>query len=509
MQKFPKIISYLEAHRPDVFELFNSLGMQADLNPKQKSAVTFLCPDAALCAKIRAVIEGPNPEDATDMLASLILTELYTSPSSMADGGVRTHLGKLLPVARIGSKDVKLAGGATVTPVLDPPFIPFSRKGVAKRDNMAIWNYNGEMWDYVNAEDADRAVPKKVVQENQGGNRQAGGNVAGARKQLIKSVQMAATQYYATNSAQFVECDGVVNPFVRASACILSNLRGDMKALSEVMPFIFTPSRAITFYALTMLVDEHVLGVCHNWQDSKTYDMNSIHSCVEEWMEFCATETPKPVLSTKDGQMQFYNCVLRLISDTPKSNLIHKKEMQTLETFAQSNKLVNFAGVLGKFSADAVRSAPNVFKLVNFASYQLVVALEEVTGCGKPQIIAQVLNDIAKYFSGSREAVAARVEGIESYDKMSNEFSNEDWQFVKRSRFCNSLLWSLPMHKDVAQYYCDKLTDETETNTVLRKAKNTNVSGSSEIALSSQTRSELREYLRLKGTKTDNYKDLL
>ena len=374
---------------------------------------------------------------------------------------------------------------------------------------MAIWNYNGEMWDYVNAEDADRAVPKKVVQENQGGNRQVGGGAAGARKQLIKSVQMVATQYYATNSAQFVECDGVVNPFVRASACILSNLRGDMKALSEVMPFIFTPSRAITFYALTMLVDEHVLGVCHNWQDSKTYDMNSIHSCVEEWMEFCATETPKPVLSTKDGQTQFYNCVLRLISDTPKSNLIHKKEMQTLETFAQSNKLVNLAGVLGKFSADAVRSAPNVFKLVNFASYQLVVALEEVTGCGKPQIIAQVLNDIAKYFSGSREAVAARVEGIESYDKMSNEFSNEDWQFVKRSRFCNSLLWSLPMHKDVAQYYCDKLTDETEPNTVLRKAKNTNVSGSSEIALSSQTRSELREYLRLKGTKTDNYKDLL
>lgn len=505
MQKFPKIISYLEYFRPDVFDLFNSLGMQGDLNPKQKGSITFLCPDAELTKQIKQVIEGETPEDATDMLASLILTELYTSPSSMVDGGVKTHLGRLLPVKRIGSKDVTLANGAVISPTIDPPFVPFARKGAVKRDNMAIWQYSGPMWDYANAEHADNAKPKKVAPPPSGS---VSGSKVGARKRLVKVVQAAAAQYYAENSYEYVQHDGVKNPFIRASACILSNIRGDMQTVSQVIPFICTPSRVITFYALVGLVDEEVLSNCNNWQNARSpYDMNLINSCIEEWMEFTAQETPKPLLSTREGQTQFYNTVARFIKDTPKSNLIHKKEMQAIDTLISSNKFANLTNVLSKGSHDAVHASPNMFKLVNFASYQIIAQLDEITGSGNRQSVQELLTEIDRYYLGTREAIAARVEGLESYDKMSNEFNNDDWQFMKRNRFCQSLLWSLPMQREVGAYFTEKLADESSV--VLSKAQASNIVGSNDIGISNSTRNELREYLRLKGQTPDSIKDLL
>jgi hypothetical protein len=504
MQKFPKIISYLEAHRPDVFELFNTLGMHGDLNPKRAGSITFLCPDAALAAEIKAVIEGPNPENATDMLASLILTDLYGSPSDMTDGNVRTHLGKLLPVKRIGSKDVSLTNGALVSPHIDPPFIPFSRKAAAKRDNMAVWMYSGPMWDYENGESADAVKPKKAVVAAP----TLIGSKTGARKRLTKVVVGAAAQYYSVNTPAFVIKDGVNNPFIRASACILSNLRGDMVAMARVMPFIFAPCRAIMFYALVTLVDEEILNSCSNWQNARSpYDMNLINSCLDEWMEFTASENPKPVLATKEGQMAFFLTLARFIKDTPKSNLIHKKEMQAIDQVITSNKFVNLGGLLSKGSAVAVRELPNMFKLVNFASYELVGQLDEVTGEGDVDAVALVLREFDRYYGGTKEAIAARVEGHESYDKMSNEFSNEDWQHVKRARFCNSLLWSLPMHRDVAVGLLEKMGEED--NIVSRKANSSNVIGAAEVGISNSTRSELREYLRTKGGNHDALKDLL
>lgn len=504
MQKFPKIISYLEQYRPDVFELFNNLGMQGDLNPKQKGSITFLCPSAELCENIKTVIEGPNPEDATDMLASLILTDLYTSPSNMSDGNVRTHLGKVLPIQRIGSRDIKLKNGASISPHIEPPFIPFARKGVAKRDNMAIWNYVGEMWDYENAEYADSNKPKKIVKSQN----ITGGSKAGTRKRLVKVVQAAASQYYCTNSNEFVGNDGVENPFIRASACILSNIRTDMQQVSEVMPFIFSPCRAIMFYSLATLVDENTLSYCNNWQNPNTpYDMNLINSVIDDYMDFSSSENPQSLMSTKEGQKQCYKTIVRLINDTPKSNLIHKKELQAIDKLINSNKLVNLQNVFSNVSHSAVRKHPNLFKLVNFASYQLVLQLEEATGSNDMQSINSILSSFNQYYTGSREAIAARVEGLESYDKMSNEFSNDDWQYVKRNRFCQSLLWSLPMHREVAAYFVEKLGDTN--NAVSRKANYSNVVGSNDVSLSKSTRSELREYMRLKGKTPENLKDLM
>jgi hypothetical protein len=504
MQKFPKIISYLEQHREDVFALFDRLGMQGDLNPKRGGSITFLCPSAELAAEISGVIEGPNPENATDMLASLILTDLYTSPSSMTEGDVRTHLGRVLPVKRIGSQGVTLANGAVISPNIVPPFIPFERKGNAKRDNIAIWSYIGAMWDYESAPLADGGKTKKTAQTGGGPAKKQPNFVSGvkdgARKRLVKAVIVAAASYYASTTQLGVMKDGVNNPFIRASACILSNMRGDMPAMTRVMPFIFTPCRASTFFALLALVDDETIAGCSNWQNLRTpYDSNLIVSCMEEWMEFTQGEDPKPTLATREGQELFYHHLSRIIKDTPKSNLIHKKEMQVIDQLITSNKLGQLSGVLSRGAHESVRTNANLFKLVNFGNFELVGQLNEATGGKDPKQVMEILKEYDRYYLGTQETLAARIEGHESYDRMSNEFGNAGWQDIKRARFTQSLLCSLPMHRDVAARLAEKYAEEDHCVKIKAEAANITGAATTDLGLSSSTRNELREYMRARG----------
>lgn len=494
MQKFPKIISYLEVHRPDVFELFDLLGMHADLNPKNGGSITFLCPSAKLTEKIKEVINGPEPENATDMIGALILTDLYLTSSDMIDVEVRTHTGKVLPVKRIGSSEVVLNNNAVLRTNVDPPFIPFDRKGTVKRKNMSVWNYEGEMYDYENASLADDSnkvkkptQPKPQVKVPEG-----------IRKRFIKSVFNAAVPYYAVNSNEFIQKDGVNNPFVRAMACILSVTRNDFVQLSRVMPFIHNPCRAVSFYALVTLTSDEVLAQTGNWSNNKApYDYNTITACMDEWMVSSINEEPKPFLASKEGQDHFYNFLLRFIKDTPKSNLIHKKETQTIDNFISSNRIANLQNILPKLSAQSVRENPSLFKIANYVSFELVNQLEEETGGENKNAVSEALKEIERYFTGSKETLTARVEGHESYDARSTEFANESWQHVKRLRFTNSLLTSLPMHFDVANKFCGK---ELPEETVVKiKCESSAVTGSNDVNLSSTTRNELKEFLRRGG----------
>jgi hypothetical protein len=150
MNKFPRISNYLEARHPKVYELIENLAMQGSLSPRRGGGITFLLPDTALVNKINKLIESDSPEDATDIVSSLIITEYLPTVKEFAamKDDIPTLLGKKLVVKAVGSSKVDLDGGAALTP--DTGFKPFGRVGNAQRGNMAVWELKGEV-EYKNA----------------------------------------------------------------------------------------------------------------------------------------------------------------------------------------------------------------------------------------------------------------------------------------------------------------------------------------------------------------------
>ena len=85
MKKFPRIIDYLEAHHKDIYDLIDDLAMHGALTPKRGGSITFLIPDKKYIAKIRKSIESDKPEEATDMIGSLILLDLFETANDFAE----------------------------------------------------------------------------------------------------------------------------------------------------------------------------------------------------------------------------------------------------------------------------------------------------------------------------------------------------------------------------------------------------------------------------------------
>lgn len=150
MKKFPRILDYLEVHRKDVYSLIDDLAMHGSLTPKRGGSLTFLIPDTAYVTKIKKTIESDKPEDATDMIASLIIVDLYANSGDFQTKGddVPNLLGKKISVTKVTDKAIEIKSGV-LTAV--PAFKPFDRQGNSKRGNLAVWDLKGTV-DYEGAE---------------------------------------------------------------------------------------------------------------------------------------------------------------------------------------------------------------------------------------------------------------------------------------------------------------------------------------------------------------------
>ncbi len=162
MTKFPKIMDFLEVHHKDVYDIICDLSLEHSLIPRRGGGITFLLPDSAYIKKIRKQTDGDDPEEATDMIYSLIISDNLPDAASWREikDDIPNLLGKKIKVHSISDSKITLneKGNASIT--LCPKFKSFSRSGHSKRNNMSVWNLSGEI-DYHNAETSTRAFEPK------------------------------------------------------------------------------------------------------------------------------------------------------------------------------------------------------------------------------------------------------------------------------------------------------------------------------------------------------------
>lgn len=155
MKKFPRILDFLEAYYKDVYDIIDDLAMHGALTPKRGGSITFLNPDKKYITKIRKMIESDNPEEATDMVSSLILLDLFESPSDFSEkqDDIPNMLGKKVTIKGISGNKVMIDDGELT---INTEFKPFERQGSSKRGNLAVWDLKGE----VRYEEAPKATFK-------------------------------------------------------------------------------------------------------------------------------------------------------------------------------------------------------------------------------------------------------------------------------------------------------------------------------------------------------------
>lgn len=144
MKKFPLILKYLEAFHKDIYDLFDDLGMEGALIPKRNGAITFLLPSKTYITKIRKSIESDNPEEATDMLLSLIIPDYLDSTAAFTEkqDDIPNLLGKKITIKGVSGNKVAIDDGDLT---IDSDFRGFERQGNRKRGNLAVWELKGEV----------------------------------------------------------------------------------------------------------------------------------------------------------------------------------------------------------------------------------------------------------------------------------------------------------------------------------------------------------------------------
>lgn len=173
MKKYPRILDYLEARDKEMYDIFDDLAMHGALTPRKGGAITFLNPDSAYRKEIRKIIESDEPEVATEMVSSCILTDLFETPADFQakQDDIPTLFGTRLLVKKVGPSGVEIEDGSLT---LDKEFRPFTRSGSAKRGNLAVWSLKGKV-KYAGAPKATYKHLKngKVEHKTEGGNDQS------------------------------------------------------------------------------------------------------------------------------------------------------------------------------------------------------------------------------------------------------------------------------------------------------------------------------------------------
>jgi hypothetical protein len=180
MKKYPSISSYLSAKHPEVYKLMEEVGMLGALVPKGKHAITFLLPDANYQKEIRAIENSNEPEEATDIFASLILLDLFQNVDDFKSksSNIPNLLMKKVTVKSASGSKVLIDNGELT---LDTDFVPLERSGLSVRGNLAVWKLTGKV-EYKNAEPAK--FPERTTGHSE---KKKGGHYESSKLCLLKN----------------------------------------------------------------------------------------------------------------------------------------------------------------------------------------------------------------------------------------------------------------------------------------------------------------------------------
>jgi len=134
LQKYGRIIKYIEDYYTDLYEIINNLGIFNSFTPRKGGGVTFIIPNDSCLEKLMEETYGSKPENAANILKSMILlvTLKDTSDWDKMRDDIPNLLDQKLKVKKISANGVLLENGATLK--LDTNF-----QTMESRQNMAVW----------------------------------------------------------------------------------------------------------------------------------------------------------------------------------------------------------------------------------------------------------------------------------------------------------------------------------------------------------------------------------
>jgi hypothetical protein len=501
MKKFPRVIDYLEAHHKDIYDLFDDLAMHSALTPRRGGSITFLLPDTAVVSQIRKAIESDRPEDATDMLSALILTDLFESPSDFQEkqDDIPNLLGKRLVVKGVSGSKVTLESGELV---VDPKFKPFERQGTARRGNLAVWLLKGKV-DHENAPAATHKYAKLPPKPKKGGNE------ASELVQIIKNTLRDEVECVA---AGVRDQTGFKSPMLNAVARLLRVFQSNAQFADECQKAkaLLTKQPVIDFYLLFHNPDVfHPARVLQAWKLGVDNDSN-----VDTIRNFHNVAVPGAAAVLTPQGLAEANRVRDEVRNQTSMNIKTANNIVKLyDDWDQTNKLVSVNGVVNNVFPE---SLANLFRLrkgmhlaldeFKFYAYSALQQIRSSPADDTAEARALRAKEYANLFSSIHECypkLGAR--GVSLL--LTPLLDKNDVQFVQR--FWNTFGLSLPScceaeltdrvvrGGDEDCDTCDLENIDAELEQDLAKFSNC------ELSLSPCTVAELKSYMKRHGKLPD------
>lgn len=279
MKKYPSILSYLEAHYPDVFQLIEDLGMYSVLYP-HKGRVTFIIPDKSLTSELKKMAESDEPEKATDIISYLALTDLFTKPADFEarKNNIYTRLGRRFVIKSVTADKVLLPEGEIK---LDTDFKPFERSGPSKRDNMAVWLLKGR----VDPESAPVVDMKELRARSKG--EVTGGDDA----EVKEKIRALRAKVFEEHKALLLRGDRSHSAYLTAVSRVARVFKSEDKYRNEYVKLrsLITAHPVVDFYLLfacTQVFDPELVLAAYSEGIDRNGDVSTIREICADFPQF-------------------------------------------------------------------------------------------------------------------------------------------------------------------------------------------------------------------------------
>jgi hypothetical protein len=385
MKKYPRISDYLQARHPKVYDIIENLAMQGSLSPRRGGGITFLLPDTALIAKINKLIESESPEDATDIVSSLIITEYLPTVKEFASmkDDIPTLLGKKLGVKSVGATKVDIEGGV-LTP--DSGFKPFGRVGNAQRGNMAVWELKGEV-DY-----------KKASATNGGAGRR------GKKRGGAEHVSGGATQ---------VEIDKFVQDVVNAEYQSIRNANPNEKRRSPMLRAVVNQMMAwkgtVQYNKARAILSLNPIISFFLIYKNRLYFPASVLTAVSTTGPDDAVDKLKEIMNDTSGESLVLSDPRKVKEEVRRLKEDHPVKVTMPETIRNMYKVVDTENKIGQLSnvypAAAVenfQAKPGLHLLIDEFRHFLYASIKKMNHSNNAREEAEAFNDLVRNVNAFR-----------------------------------------------------------------------------------------------------------
>jgi hypothetical protein len=396
MKKFPRITDYLQTRHKPVYEIIENLAMHGSLSPRRGGGVTFLLPDAALIKKLDKMLSSDNPEEATDIISSMIIPMYLKNLNDFVANkdNIPTLIGKRLVVLPASSsREVKLEGGATVTEQAGKDkFVPFASVGPATRGNMAVYVLSGEV-DYKKAPEAgfsrNRGKENKDVEGGAAKKRRKRGGAEGANQQEVDDFVQEVVRREHASIRDCAPGQKRESPMLRAVVLQLEKWKSDSPANFEKAKAILSLHPIISFF----LIYKNRLYFPWGELNVFAYDkLSGRPGAVQELASYMDEKVGDSAILNSPREVK--EAVSDLKSRLGTSVALPGKIREVYANIDSSNKIGRISNVYPASVHNLFSAHPGLHQLIDEFRHYMYRAIKNMNGCKDSDAEASQFNEL-------------------------------------------------------------------------------------------------------------------